>query len=205
MYIGAANRQCGNTEKTANVPKTVFSKISGSPLVPLVDLNHWNVAEDLEILHKSLDILVDSIDFKSVVSPLLSRLIYENRSTRLRIRDDCCTVDNIRKWKWSGIVPTHTNYDPTLYKVENVPQITVDIMCEHTDDSILPNFAQIVQDHLYSNDDVVFSHNHVFEMSPHSKHLFAEDEIQSLVESVLPQQTAWQLRVLHNKRTIHVL
>lgn len=131
--------------------------------------------DDMEAINSMVDILINSVDVRDIVFPILSEIIWKRKHKRLHFKTSSIDLTrDIKMWTWDGKIPSLDDYDSLLLEERIIPQTTVDIMSNTK--GRLPNFTQITEE----------GANYIFELSPVSKHLFEIDNVNGLFEASLP-------------------
>ncbi|AAK77801.1 ORF132 [White spot syndrome virus] len=195
MYIGS--------KKIVDDESFIFTDLITGDLVPLVRLapSNEDIQRDVIRFNDSTDILMDSIDVRDVVLPVLSKIIWQNVSARLKLRNNK-SLSKLAKWKWNGMVSTHDNFDSNDYVIEHKRQLAADIMSDSLSKNHLPNFSKTITeyDEKENKTTPLICWNYIFELSPMGKHLFPLEEVCGFYEASLPLITPWQLKVVQKKR-----
>nr|BDT63571.1 MAG: wsv269-like protein [Pasiphaea japonica whispovirus] len=206
FYIGS--------KKVIGDEEYIFTDIVSENLIPLTHLAGGKIKRlainniihsDTVRFNNSMDVLMDSVDFKELVLPILSRVMWQNVSTRLKLRNNKHNSNSFSKWKWDGVVPTHFNFNSSDFVLLQKKQLAADIMTDNVFKQTLPNFIKVIKESVKDGNDFVDERglicwNYVFELSPLGKHLFPEDQISGFFEASLPLITPWQLKVTQKKR-----
>lgn len=155
---------------------------------------HERYLDDMEATNSLVDILINSVDVRDIVFPMLSEIIWKRKHKRLRLKTSSTDLHrDIKTWTWDGKVPSLDDYDDLFLEEGTTPQITVDIMSNTN--GHLPNFTDITEQ----------GANYIFELSPVSKHLFEIDKVNGLFEASLPALNAFQIKAAHIRNDSHKL
>ena len=145
-----------------------------------------NYLSDMEAMNSMVDILINSVDVRDIVFPILSEIIWNRKHKRLRLKTSSIDLTrDVKVWTWDGKIPSFDDYDRLLLEEGIITQATVDIMSNT--EGHLPNFTEITEE----------GANYIFELSPVSKHLFEIDKVNGLFEASLPALNAFQIKAAH--------
>ena len=164
----------------------VFTDLVGTDSVPLVKLignaTTLAVKSDARRFNESVDALMESIDVKEILLPKVARVIWQKILKRLALKNNK-TIDDVRNWRWDGVVPSTGFYSFDDYEIKQHHQITSDITTNNFGD-YLPNFEKMIIDSTGVNN--LLCWNFVFELSPSGQHLFELERVSALIEASLP-------------------